>query len=429
MSGGLAGGGVAATALAPLALGSGGCGGDASRRPAEMRAAASAETPTASHSRCNTASSTDRSCPPLDQVGQVVVGVRVGDRAREEGVGRVVGVVLVGGEEGRQPRLGQRHGPGLAEVIRTAGLGVLAQDQPGPVERTRQHPGRLGARPLRRLDLDRAPLLPEHRAGEGGDESNDDHRGQQGGALRPALDRVAPSPFAPPCLREGSTGSSRKAVLCALRVMGRAGCRAPGCRSGHCRARRRGPGARRSAAPGSARRRRRRRRRSTGSSPSRCPGRSRPATGRAHWSAPSVWPGSLPWNCWVRSQLSCRAVVVVTGGPAQRCHIALLLSGRSDHATTCMPPSARRVRRTVWPSQVRAGTAVVCCSDARSCSHCEITVSRRRVCSSRTWFESRARTMPSTPCQASSDMIAMMTTATSTSISVKPRRRAAGSGS
>ena len=64
MSGGLAGGGVAATALAPLAPGSGGAGGDASRRPVAMRVATSAERPTVSQRRCSAASSTGSILPP-----------------------------------------------------------------------------------------------------------------------------------------------------------------------------------------------------------------------------------------------------------------------------------------------------------------------------------------------------------------------------
>ena len=69
-------------------------------------------------------------------------------------------------------------------------LGVLAQDQAGPVERAREDPRRLRARPLGRLDLDRAPLLPDHRAGQGGDQGDDDHRGEQG---RAALAARAPA--------------------------------------------------------------------------------------------------------------------------------------------------------------------------------------------------------------------------------------------
>ena len=145
------------------------------------------------------ASSSGMILPPWTRLAQVVARVGVGDRAGEEGVGRVLGVVLVGGEEGREPRLGQRHRPGLAEVVGAAGLGVLAQDQPGPVERAREHPGRLGARPLGRLDLDRPPLLPDHRAGEGRDQGDDDHRGEQGGALLTARapDGLLPPRFAP----------------------------------------------------------------------------------------------------------------------------------------------------------------------------------------------------------------------------------------
>ena len=122
----------------------------------------------------------------------------------------------------------------------------------------------------------------------------------------------------------------------------------------------------------------RRRRRSTGSWSRRCPGRSRPATARGR-SARAAGRSRCPGTAGCAASSPAAAVVVVTGGPAQRCQIDAAVSGRSDQTTTCSPPSARRVRRTLWPSQVSAGTAVVSCSEARSCSHCAITVSRRSV--------------------------------------------------
>ena len=158
--------------------------------------------------------------------------------------------------------------------------------------------------------------------------------------------------------------------------------------------------------------------------PRRCPGRSRPATARDRRAARS-WPGSLPWNCWVAQPallqvlrrrhrragpaLPDRAVAVGAQRPGDDLQARLRCGGSGA---------------TLWPSQLSAGTAVVSWIAARSCSHCAITVSRRSVCSSRTWFDSRARTMPSTPCQAISDMIAITTIATSTSTSVKPARGA-----
>ena len=136
-------------------------------------------------------------------------------------------------------------------------------------------------------------------------------------------------------------------------------------------------------------------------------------------------PGSSPCNCRLRIQLSCSAPVVVTDGPAQRTQAAPLGSGRNDHATTCSPSGVRRVSRTVAPSQLSAsGTTAVSWIEARSRSHCAITVFSRSVCSSRAWLALRVRTMPSTPCQAIPAMIAITTIATSTSTSVKPHRPA-----
>ena len=182
-SGGLAGGsgaGAAGADAAPLAGGAAGAIGDASRMPEAMLVA-------------TVVGNADRLAEALqrgdldridlagsDQIGEVVVRLRVGDGAGKKGVGRVVGVRLVGREKGRQARLGQRHRPRFAEVVGAAVARVLAQDQAGPVERAGQDPRRLRARALGRLDLHGAPLLPDHRRGERGDQGDDDHRREQG---------------------------------------------------------------------------------------------------------------------------------------------------------------------------------------------------------------------------------------------------------
>ena len=101
-----------------------------------------------------------------------------------------------------------------------------------------------------------------------------------------------------------------------------------------------------------------------------------------------------------------------------------MLRGRKVQATTCRPIGVRRISRTLAPSQLSAcGTALLSWIEARSCSHCAITVFMRKVCSSRPWLASRARTMPSTPCQAMPAMMAMTIIATSTSTNVKPAMR------
>src|SRR6478672_9024035 len=67
-------------------------------------------------------------------------------------------------------------------VVRDVALQVLAQEETGPVDRAGEDPRRLRARPFGGFDLDRAPLLPDHRASERGDQRDDDHRRQQRGA-------------------------------------------------------------------------------------------------------------------------------------------------------------------------------------------------------------------------------------------------------
>jgi len=86
-----------------------------------------------------------------------------------------------------------------------------------------------------------------------------------------------------------------------------------------------------------------------------------------------------------------------------------------------MPPGVRRVIRSEAPSYFRPGAAELCWICVRSCSHWASTVDRRSATSPLRWAPSRARTRPSTPCQAIVAMMAMMNIATSTSISVKPR--------
>ena len=151
------------------------------------------------------------------------------------------------------------------------------------------------------------------------------------------------------------------------------------------------------------------------------PGRSRRATGRARSIARS-WPTSLPWNCCVRSQLSWSARVVVTAGPAQRCQWRCCSSGRSDQATTCRPLSVRRVRRSVLPSQASAGTARGLLQRGEILlplgNHGFEAAASARAGPGSIRAPERCRRRPARPCSA---MIAIMTSATSTSISVKPR--------
>ena len=119
------------------------------------------------------------------QVAQVVARLQIQDRSGQEGLGRIVGVVTIGGEEGGQLGLGQRYRPWLAEMIGPAGEGVLAQDDASPVDRSAEDPVRLRSRTLCGFDLHRAPLLPDHRRCQRGDQRDDHHRGQQRGAALP----------------------------------------------------------------------------------------------------------------------------------------------------------------------------------------------------------------------------------------------------
>ena len=72
------------------------------------------------------------------------------------------------------------------------------------------------------------------------------------------------------------------------------------------------------------------------------------------------------------------------------------------------------------PSKAMGGTLRLSYSALRSCSHCVITVASRVVAARLAWVLSRERSMPSTPRQASADITAITTSATSTSTSVKP---------
>jgi hypothetical protein len=112
--------------------------------------------------------------------------LQVDDLAGEERLqdfrSAVGGVALVGGEEARQTRFLQRHGPRFAEMIGSARSRVFPQQQARPVERAGQHPRRLHARAFGAFDLDAAPLLPERGSREGRDQSDREHRREQGGA-------------------------------------------------------------------------------------------------------------------------------------------------------------------------------------------------------------------------------------------------------
>ncbi len=130
----------------------------------------------------------------LDQVEDIEPRLQVGDLARQEGIGGVrAGIRLgrrafgPGREEGGQPRLFQRNGPGFREVVRTVTAAreqVFAQDQPRPVERADQQPCRLHACPFGGFHLDGAPLLPHRRSRESGHQRHGEHRREE---RRPAL--------------------------------------------------------------------------------------------------------------------------------------------------------------------------------------------------------------------------------------------------
>ena len=97
-----------------------------------MRAAVSAGAPARSARRCSAA--TCDLARAIDEPAQIEARLRVDDGTADEGLGAAVGVVvLVGGEEGGQPRLGQRRGPALVERIAVLAAvarlaGVFLQD-------------------------------------------------------------------------------------------------------------------------------------------------------------------------------------------------------------------------------------------------------------------------------------------------------------
>lgn len=95
---------------------------------------------------------------------------------------------------------------------------VFTQDQPGPVERAREHPGRLQPRTLGRLDLHAAPLLPQ---GGGGERSHKNH-GQHGGQNSRALLALAQPSSAASHGRPPSVGctQSRMSVPLMARPLG-----------------------------------------------------------------------------------------------------------------------------------------------------------------------------------------------------------------
>jgi hypothetical protein len=76
-----------------------------------------------------------------------------------------------------------------------------------------------------------------------------------------------------------------------------------------------------------------------------------------------------------------------------------------------LPPSKDNGATMLWLS----------CTARRSTSHWASTVCSRAVWASRTWAISRLRTRASMPRQAMPAIVAMTTSATSTSTRVKPR--------
>ena len=63
------------------------------------------------------------------------------------------------------------------------------------------------------------------------------------------------------------------------------------------------------------------------------------------------WPGSGPCNCWPASQLCCSSAWRVATGLVQRRQTP----SRSDHTTSCTPPSIRRTMRNDAPSKLTPG--------------------------------------------------------------------------
>ena len=143
------------------------------------------------------------------------------------------------------------------------------------------------------------------------------------------------------------------------------------------------------------RRRRRRRQRDVAARlavrPGVAAGRSRPASSSRPVSARS-WPVSLPWNCWVRSQLSCslprrrhrragpalpdRVLAVGAQRPGDDLQAAF---GAADEAHALAVAGERRHAR--WSPGSTPGPAPTARSRSRGAA----------ICSSRTWFDSRVR--------------------------------------
>ena len=183
---------------------------------------------------------------------------------------------------------------GSLEVIGAAGARVLAQDQARPVERAGEDPGRLRARALGRLDLHRAPLLPDHRAGERGDQRDDDHRRQQRRAalcVRGRTRGAAAWHRSWPEHRVAGQVAARAAARAKLEHQAHAG----GQRlRGRCVTPRLAPARAAAGARSPA---------STGVAPGVAPVEVDLPLRQAV--SARTWPGSVPCNCWLRSQLSC----------------------------------------------------------------------------------------------------------------------------
>ena len=124
--------------------------------------------------------------PALHQVGHIQARLQIDDLAGKKSIVGLVAalhVAAVGSQEGRQPGFLQRHRPGFSQVVDAALAGVFAQNQPCPVQRAGQYPGRLRAASLRRLHLHTAPLLPQRGRCQRGHQHHRQHGGQYGSAV------------------------------------------------------------------------------------------------------------------------------------------------------------------------------------------------------------------------------------------------------
>ena len=135
-------------------------------------------------------------------------------------------------------------------------------------------------------------------------------------------------------------------------------------------------------------------------------------------SRPGIARSSSALSCWLRNQASCRSSRFTTGADSQRDS----RPSRNCQATSCRPVSRRRVMRSVAPSKASAeGTTPLSCTSRRSSSHCRISVcsvSARSIAAS---LCSRLVVSALTARQAITDITAITTSATTTSISVNPR--------